>query len=322
MSLEYDVVVSVSDNGDNAEKQRFLEKLSVGNSRFRVQIQRPPIGMYQNFAALFAACTQPYGMLVCDDDWVAPGYLVGADAILDARPDVAGVMGVFLHLAPEFGAKLHSAVNIVGEEPESRIRQYLEENDGFNHPVYSVVRTSTLRPFSLYVKNHPFATSFFDYLIAFSLLARGGFITRNCGPYVYVNTNWTTPESVRRSNARSYSAYGLPDWFTDFHTLYRAVEGFRFLAGRSSPVNDPALRDAAGVSVLTHYLRMLKFELSRAPQSWWEHMGALNIRQCIEPFAKSDELKISDVLTWFSHILRVASPEIHERYTAFHKSTD
>ena len=105
-------------------------------------------------------------------------------------PEIAAVAGVFLHLLPE-QAYVHPAVNVAGSDPAARIRQFLTEHDRFQPPpIFSVLRTAALLPFCRYVEKHPLAASFFDYFIVFSLLARGGIVSRYRGHYAYHNTNY------------------------------------------------------------------------------------------------------------------------------------
>jgi hypothetical protein len=311
------VLVSVSDNSELPEKHACLAQLA--HARFRVFVQQPRVGMFRNFGILFQAAVRPYGILISDDDWCAPEYLLGADGLMEERPDIAAVMGIFVHLVPDKGAVVHGPINITAGEPAQRIGQYLTQNDGFNHPVYSVFRTAAVRSFAQYVEKHPLAVSFFDYLIVFSLLARGGLVSRKRGPYVYQNTSWSSPKRVRESNIGSYVQYGLPAWFADFHHLYRAVEGFRFLAGTLSPIEAPPARRAAGLVVLDHYLRRFKNQVSSAPSQWWERATQLGIRNSVRPFAGPGDMALASVLENFLALLAVASPSLHEQYVHFHE---
>lgn len=318
MSREFDLLVSVSDDSEIAEKHAFLAELGKGNARFRVLIQRPRLGMFGNFAALFRSASRPYGLLVCDDDWVAPDYLLGADNLLAGAPETAAVMGLFLHLVPDKGAAVHPPVRITAKDPAERIRQYLRENDGFNHPLYSVFRTTAVQPFCRYVDSHPLPASFFDYLIVFSLLTHGGLVSRNRGPYVYQNTNWSSADGVQSSNARSYVQSGLPEWFADFHHLYRAVEGFNFLAGPCSPLAQPAARRAAGLVVVAHYLALFRQQVAAASPQWWDHARQLGVASHVETFKTATEVMPADVLENFLAVLKAASPGLHARYVEFH----
>jgi hypothetical protein len=318
MSREYDVLVSVSDDSENSEKHAFLTQLGKGSSRFRVLLQSPRLGMFRNFAELFSRAARPYGLLVSDDDWVAAEYLLGADKLLDAQPNVAAVMGLFLHVMPEEGAALHAPVNVAARAPAERIEQYLRQDDSFNHSLYSVFRCAAVLPFCRYVNRHPLPASFFDYLIVFSMLARGALVSRNCGPYVYSNTNWTSPDRVWESNNRSYAQFGLPEWFTDFHQLYRGIEGFNFLAGPLSPIQEPAERRRAGLAVLSHYLKLFKRQVLTASPQWWERARQLHIANPLEAFKASSEMLPASVLEIFLLVLRAASPAIGERYVEFH----
>ena len=316
MSREFDVLVSVSDDSENPEKHEFLDALT--NDRFRVQIQRPRLGMFRNFAALFQSASRPFGVLVGDDDWIAADYVLGADDVLADAPDMAAVMGLFVHLVPNKGAAIHAPVRVTAKDPAERIRQYLLGNDSFNHPLFSVFRTEAVQPFCAYVRDHPMPASFFDYLIVFSLLARGGIVSRNCGPYVYRNTNWSSPERVRESNTRSYVQSGLPEWFGDFHHLYRGVEGFNFLAGAGSPIVDTAARRPAALVVLAHYLQLFKQQVLAASPQWWADARQRGIAKNMEPFRAASELKPPVVLDNFLSVLRAASPDVHRRYIDFH----
>jgi len=318
MSREYDILISVSDDSENPEKHAFLDQVARGNPRFRVHMQRPRLGMFRNFAFLFRSATRPYGMLVSDDDWLAAEYVLGADRMLEADPELAAIMGLFAHLVPDKGAAFHAPVDIRSKNPAERIAQYLRENDSFNHPLYSVFRTDAVQPFCRYVEKHPLTASFFDFLIVFSFLARGGLTSRQTGPYVYRNTNWSSPERVRESNTRSYTQSGLPEWFADFHHLYRGIEGFNFLAGPLSPIADSVARRDAGLAVLTHHLGLFKRQAEAASTQWWEHARRLGIATNVELFRTSAQMMPAHVLDSFLGVLKTASPGLHERYIEFH----
>ena len=318
MSREHDVLVSVSDDSENIEKHAFLTQLGKTSDRFRVLLQSPRLGMFRNFGELFSRAARPYGLLVSDDDWVSAEYLLGADKLLERRPDVAAVMGLFLHVIPEKGAALHAPLNITARTPAERIEQYLREDDSFNHSLYSVFRCAAVLPFCNYVKRHPLPASFFDYLIVFSLLARGALVSRNSGPYVYYNANWASADRVWESNNRSYAQFGLLEWFTDFHHLYRGVEAFNFLAGPLSPIQERSEQRAAGLVVLSHYLRLFRRQVMTASPQWWERARHLQIAERAEAFKACTEMTPAAVLETFLIVLKAASPRIHERYVEFH----
>jgi hypothetical protein len=319
MSREYDVLVSVSDNSQNAEKHAHLDGLAKGNERFRVLVQPSRLPMFRHFAVLFARATRPYGMLLSDDDWIAPDYVLGVEKTFAERADVAGVMGIVLRLTPGTDAAVQEPVNIAANDAAARIEQYLTRVSYFNLPVYSVFRTDAMQAFCRYAEHHPLAASFFDYLMIFALLSRGGLASRAQGPYVYCNTNWSSPERVRESNQRMYMDFGLPRWFSNFHVLYRAVEGFRFLAGPGSPIEDRATREAAALAVFTHYLNRFRRQMVGAAAAWWEDLRQLRIANHAEPFKGAQAITPLEALEHFLAVLKTGSPGLHARYVTFHQ---
>jgi glycosyltransferase involved in cell wall biosynthesis len=83
-----DLELVVSDNGSVDGTEAICRAYAARDARIRYTRQAPAITSFDNFRFVLEAARAPYFMWLPADDYVLPGLLEAAVAVLDARPDV------------------------------------------------------------------------------------------------------------------------------------------------------------------------------------------------------------------------------------------
>jgi len=78
----------VSDNGSTDGTEAICRRYAARDARIRYTRQAPAISGFDNFRYVLDTARAPYFMWLPADDFVLPGLLARAVAVLDARPDV------------------------------------------------------------------------------------------------------------------------------------------------------------------------------------------------------------------------------------------
>jgi hypothetical protein len=270
-----DIAVIIGDNSENPEKWKFLRILERLHSNVHVHCHKMNIGASGNWMFLFDRATLPYYLFVGDDDFCTPAYVECSLRLMESHSDAAAAAGHFAMISsgsdmlPANGARLES-------DALDRCTNFVV--GGGNSLPNSMANRSMVQSFIDYVRHHPLKASFFDWMMAYTLLAKGKYYAEREGLYLYDVSNWETGEACWANDAKSYVDAGLPQEFAWFHQLYWAVELVHFFSGRFSPLLDgeqrarcaqrlheDRMRDFRRRCDDTDFVRMLEGLLARSP---------------------------------------------------------
>ncbi len=230
-----DIAVVIADNSEKPEKWEYLRKLKELHSNVHVFCHKQNIGAGSNWRFLLEQASLEFYLFVGDDDFCTPQYVETALRLLQSDEEASAAAGGFLMVTAD-NRMLGANRGRTEKAAYDRCAGFLI--GGGNSLPNSMGRRSAVQPFLEYNDHHPLKASFFDWIMAYTLLAKGTYRTEDRGYYLYDVSNWQTPESAWSSNARFYAAAGLPEAFTWFHELYWAVEFAHFFRGAYSPVED------------------------------------------------------------------------------------
>lgn len=231
-----EIAVLIGDNSENADKCDFLNKLSKLHSNIHIFCHNKNIGVFSNTRFLFDRATLPHYMFLGDDDFCTPLYVESGIRLLEQHADATAASGPFI-MVTSANKMVRGNSSRTEATPYERCTNF--PIGGGNSLPASMARRSAIEPFLDYVQGHPLKASFFDWLMSYTLLAKGKYYAEDQGCYLYDASNWENGEACWKNNAKSYVAAGLPESFTSFHELYWAIEFVHFFRGAYSPVTDP-----------------------------------------------------------------------------------
>jgi glycosyltransferase involved in cell wall biosynthesis len=162
-----DFELILSDNGSTYATEAVCRRYAARDARIRYTRQVPAISGYDNFRYVLDTALAPYFMWLPADDFILPGLLDRAVAVLDARPDVVSCVPrvEFLerdgHRRPAPGT-----FALMGTLEDNLCRFLYDPMD--NSRFYGVVRRDALRGV-LPVRGH----HAFDWVVSVGLLLAG-----------------------------------------------------------------------------------------------------------------------------------------------------
>lgn len=316
-----DFSVVIADNSGSAEKLSFLRKLEGLHSNIHIYQHAKDIGAFGNWRFLFDQTALKYCLFVGDDDVCTPAYVESAYDLLEQHADASAAAGSF--------AMIDSA-NRMQSANRGRFEAAADERcinfriGGGNSLPNSMARRAALEPFMDYILGHPLRASFFDWMMAYTLLGAGKYLTTEEGCYLYDVSNWDSSEACWRNDAKFYVAAGLPASFTAFHDLYWAVETAHFFCGTYSPVVDTQQRITCARVLYANRLEAFRYAYGNAArrvlleQQIAHHDGAVAALGRL--VANDDALRV-EVFDWFSTVLGAFDPSCALAYLDYVRSS-
>jgi hypothetical protein len=234
-----EIKVLIGDNSGNKAKWDFLRRLRGLHSNVEIFCHKENIGAGRNWRFLLNQSRLPFYIFVGDDDVCTPDYIEASLRAMVSHDDASAAAGRFL-MSTSTGALVTANRERLEGSPAERCVNF--RIGGGNGIPNSMARRSAIEPYLAYAANHPLKASFFDWMMAYVLLAQGKYYTFDRGIYLYDSSNWDSGNAYWVNNAKFYLAAGLPESFTWFHELYWAIELVHFFRGSYWPVDDPEQR--------------------------------------------------------------------------------
>jgi len=228
-----DIAVVIGDNSENPQKWDFLRALGKLSSNVHFHLHKRNIGAARNWSFLLEQTELPYYLIVGDDDLCTPEFIDVALRQLKEHNDASAAAGSFIMVTSR---NEMSPANRGRTEASGLQRCVNFTIGGGNSLPNSMGRLTAVKPFITYLRNHPLKASFFDWMMAYTLLGQGKYYTEDRGCYLYDVSNWESGEACWRNDAKFYVEAGLPEPFTWFHGVYWAVELSHFFRGAYSPI--------------------------------------------------------------------------------------
>ena len=308
-----DIAVLIGDNSEHRAKHDYLRKLANLHPNIHVFCHDKNIGASRNWQFLFDRAVLDSYLFTGDDDFFTPGYVEGALHLLEQHDDASAAAGPFIMVT---SANQMILANGGRTEASAYERCVNFPIGGGNSLPNSMARRSAAQPFLDYMFSHPLKASFFDWLMSYTILARGKYYTADQGCYLYDMANWESPESHWKNNSKFYVAAGLPESFNWFHELYWAVEFSHFFRGAYSPVEDPAQRVDCAQFFYSNRIRVFRGQWE-APNSTAGFERLVSQRpgsvDALRALVSNDDAQHPRLFGWFSEVLAAFDPNAPRR---------
>ena len=140
-----DFEIIISDNGSTDRTKEICQTYAARDPRMRYYRHEKNVGAARNFNFTFEVAVGEYFKWAAHDDMCAPEFLQRCVEILNHNPDIVVAYPLTLFLDENDKPQWTYADNLHLQSPRAseRLSQFFE-NPGWCHPVFGLIRTSTL----------------------------------------------------------------------------------------------------------------------------------------------------------------------------------